>query len=66
MQSQLLAPLDILRNEIVYQLTAIELQIAPWSQQLKNSFEQLRQAQVYLDNDAVYICGNLSEKFHKR
>lgn len=65
-QSTLLQPLEILKNEIVFQLTALELHIDPWMKDVKEIKENFEQSQKYIDNHAIDICANFSEQFRAR
>lgn len=65
-QLSILQPLEILKNEIVFQLTALELHIDPWMQGVKVIKESFNQSQKYLDNHSTDICANYSENFRNR
>lgn len=65
-QSTLLQPLEMLKNEIVFQLTALELHIDPWLQRVVEIKESFNQSQKYLDNHSPVICANFSENFRNR
>lgn len=66
LQISLLKPLEHLRSEIVYHLTALELQIKPWAQQVNKSLNQLKTAQVYLDSQTNNICMETTNIFQNR
>ncbi|XP_058830362.1 prominin-1 isoform X2 [Topomyia yanbarensis] len=66
LQGSLLHPLEQLRGDIVYHLTALELQIHPWATQLNKSLTHLRNAQSYLDVEAAAVCHNKSDLFRGR
>ncbi|XP_063709538.1 prominin-1 isoform X2 [Culicoides brevitarsis] len=66
LQTSLLKPLENLRSEIVYHLTALELQIKPWAQQVNKSLNQLKTAQIYLDGQTTNICMDASETYQNR
>ncbi|XP_065083969.1 prominin-1-A isoform X1 [Ochlerotatus camptorhynchus] len=66
LQVSLLAPLEQLRGDIVYHLTALEFQLSPWATQVNKSLIHLRNAQSYLDAEAAEICHNKSEQFRRR
>lgn len=66
LQTSLLKPLENLRSEIVYHLTALELQIKPWAQQVNKSLNQLKTAQAYLDNQTTNICTDATETYQNR
>lgn len=65
-QSTILQPLEILKNEIVFQLTALELHIDPWMHRVKEIRESFNQSQKYLDEYSMEICANYSERFRDR
>lgn len=65
-QSTILQPLEILKNEIVFQLTALELHIDPWMKDVKEIKDNFEQSQKYIDSHAVDICANFSEQFRAR
>ena len=65
-QSTILAPLEILKNEIIFQLTALELHIDPWTHQIKQIRENFNQSQNFLDYYTIDICANFSEHFRSR
>uniref|UniRef100_A0A336K270 CSON005264 protein n=1 Tax=Culicoides sonorensis TaxID=179676 RepID=A0A336K270_CULSO len=66
LQLTLLQPLEHLRAEIVYHLTALELQIKPWAQQVNKNLNQLKNAQIYLDNETANICKNATDSYQNR
>lgn len=65
-QSTILEPLEILKNEIVFQLTALELHIDPWMHEVEEIKENFNQSQKYLDNHSSGVCANFSEIFRTR
>lgn len=65
-QSTVLKPLEILKNEIVFQLTALELHIEPWMKRIQEIKQSFNQSQHYLDHHSTYICANFSENFRNR
>lgn len=65
-QSTLLQPLEMLKNEIVFQLTALELQIDPWMLRVSEIRASFNQSQKYLDDHSAAICSNFSEHFRHR
>lgn len=65
-QSSILQPLEMLKNEIVFQLTALELHIDPWTERVKETGKSFSHAQRYLDDFSVEICANFSESFRSR
>lgn len=66
LQTSLLAPLEQLRGDIVYHLTALEFQLSPWATHVNKSLIHLRNAQSYLDAESAEICHNKSEHFRGR
>ncbi|XP_053678459.1 prominin-1 [Anopheles nili] len=66
LQLSLLAPLEQLRGDIVYHLTALELQLSPWAAQVNKSLTHLRNAQAFLDSDAAEVCYNRSDLYRDR
>lgn len=66
LQSSILQPLEMLKNEIVFQLTALELHIDPWMERVKLIKKNFNQSQKYLDDFSVEICANYSENFRNR
>lgn len=65
-QGSLLQPLEILKNEIVYQLTALELQIEPWMDRIMDMQVTYNHSQIFLDRNSHEICQNFSEIFRQR
>lgn len=65
-QSTILEPLEILKNEIVFQLTALELHIEPWMHEVEEIKENFNQSQKYLDNYSGAVCANFSDNFQSR
>jgi hypothetical protein len=45
---------------------ALELQIAPWTNQVNKSLNYLRSAQAFLDIESGEVCRNKSETFRQR
>ncbi|XP_038112149.1 prominin-1 isoform X1 [Culex quinquefasciatus] len=66
LQVSLLHPLEQLRGDIVYHLTALELQLSPWATQVNKSLIHLRNAQSYLDAESAEVCHNKSDQFRAR
>ncbi|XP_052862856.1 prominin-1 [Anopheles cruzii] len=66
LQLSLLAPLEQLRGDIVYHLTALELQLSPWATQVNKSLTHLRNAQTFLDAEAAEVCYNRSDTYRRR
>ncbi|XP_055627001.1 prominin-1 isoform X2 [Toxorhynchites rutilus septentrionalis] len=66
LQTSLLQPLEQLRGDIVYHLTALELQITPWAAQVNKSLNHLKDAQSYMDAESAEVCHNKSDLFRTR
>uniref|UniRef100_A0A182M467 Uncharacterized protein n=1 Tax=Anopheles culicifacies TaxID=139723 RepID=A0A182M467_9DIPT len=66
LQLSLLAPLEQLRGDIVYHLTALELQLSPWAAQVNKSLTHLRNAQTFLDTESAEVCYNRSDVYRAR
>ena len=66
LQFSLLQPIEALKNEIVFQLTALEIKIDPWMIQMKETRESFNQTQKYLNLYSTEICSNYSENFRSR
>lgn len=65
-QKTLLQPLEILKNEIIFQVTALELQIEPWMDKIKEIETNYNQTQAFLNQNVLEICANFSEDFRNR
>lgn len=65
-QKTLLQPLEILKNEIIFQVTALELQIEPWMDKVKEIESNFNQTQAFLNQNVLEICANFSENFRNR
>ncbi|GAB0100947.1 Prominin [Sergentomyia squamirostris] len=55
-----------LRTEILYHLTALELQKDPWEKQLNVSMSLLLRAQQVLTEESAVICLNHTEEYQRR
>ncbi|XP_055390329.1 prominin-like protein isoform X2 [Condylostylus longicornis] len=66
LQASILQPLELLRNEILYHLTALELQRDPWQKQVNQTLIHLRNIQGYLEATAAEICQNQTNIYRKR
>ncbi|XP_055908397.1 prominin-1-A [Eupeodes corollae] len=66
LQASILQPLEQLQNEILYHLTALELQRDPWAKQVNQTLNHLRNIQGYLDKTASEICSNQTTVYTKR
>ncbi|XP_055705243.1 prominin-1-A isoform X3 [Phlebotomus papatasi] len=58
--------LEQLRAELLYHLTALELQKDPWDKQLNISLKLLRSAQEIINEEAREICRNHTESYQIR
>lgn len=65
-QKTLLQPLEILKNEIIFQVTALELQIEPWMDKIKEIESNFNKTQAFLNQNVLEICANFSENFRNR
>lgn len=65
-QSTILQPIDVLKNEIIFHLTALELQIAPWMLQVREIELSFNKSQKFIDQQSAEICANYSQSFRKR
>jgi hypothetical protein len=66
LQFSMLQPLEVLKNEIIFQLTALEFLIDPWMDRVKAIRESFNQTQIYLNAHSTQICANYSENFRNR
>ncbi|KAH8319662.1 hypothetical protein KR074_003244 [Drosophila pseudoananassae] len=66
LQASILQPLENLQNEILYHLTALELQRDPWAKQVNQTLNHLKSIQGYLENKAGEICHNLTRSYTDR
>lgn len=66
-QQTILQPLETLKNEVIFHLTALELHMNPWIVQLRRTRENLSQTQDYLNAKAFgNACANYSENYRER
>lgn len=65
-QASVLHPLEILKNEIIFQLTALELQIEPWLFRIRDIQRNFNDSQEFLDKNSLEICANYSDNFRSR
>lgn len=61
-----LQPLERLRNEILFELTALELQKEPWIEMLNQSLSHLKTTQFFINSDSADICYNRSTLFKEK
>ncbi|KNC27769.1 hypothetical protein FF38_06963 [Lucilia cuprina] len=66
LQASILQPLEQLQNEILYHLTALELQRDPWAKQVNQTLNHLRNIQEYLEKMAGEICQNQTRIYTER
>ncbi|XP_039956468.1 prominin-2 isoform X1 [Bactrocera neohumeralis] len=66
LQASILQPLEQLQNEILYHLTALELQRDPWAKQVNQTLNHLRNVQGYLEKTAAEICSNQTRLYTER
>nr|XP_036231063.1 prominin-2 isoform X2 [Bactrocera oleae] len=66
LQASILQPLEQLQNEILYHLTALELQRDPWAKQVNQTLNHLRNVQGYLEKTAAEICNNQTRIYTER
>ncbi|BFG05641.1 uncharacterized protein DMAD_04334 [Drosophila madeirensis] len=66
LQASILQPLENLQNEILYHLTALELQRDPWAKQVNQTLNHLKSIQGYLENKAGEICHNMTRLYTDR
>ncbi|XP_067627769.1 prominin-1 isoform X2 [Eurosta solidaginis] len=66
LQASILQPLEQLQNEILYHLTALELQRDPWAKQVNQTLNHLRNVQGYLEKTAGEICHNQTRVYTER
>lgn len=65
-QSTLMQPLESLKNEIIFQLTALEIQIEPWMVKIIEIQSNFNQSQIYIDTKSDEIWNNFSLNFQHR
>ncbi|XP_059607998.1 prominin-1-A [Phlebotomus argentipes] len=58
--------LEQLRAELLYHLTALELQKDPWERQVNLSLRLLQSAQEIMSDEATEICKNHTEAYQRR
>lgn len=66
LQTTIMQPLEQIRGDILYHLTALELQKDPWSQQINQSLTNLRTVQYFINRDASKICSEKSDEYIDR
>lgn len=58
--------LEQLRAELLYHLTALELQKDPWEKQLNLSLNLLKNSQEIINDEASEICKNQTDGYQVR
>uniref|UniRef100_A0A1B0AP20 Prominin n=1 Tax=Glossina palpalis gambiensis TaxID=67801 RepID=A0A1B0AP20_9MUSC len=66
LQASILQPLEQQQNEILYHLTALELQRDPWAKQVNQTMNHLRNVQEYLEKTVGEICHNQTRIYTER
>lgn len=66
MQATILQPLERLRSEIQFELTALQLQKEPWTDLVNQSLSHLKTTQYFIDQDSADICFNKTLLFKMR
>ncbi|XP_037024841.1 prominin-1-A [Bradysia coprophila] len=66
LQTAVFQPLEKTKNDIIYHLTALELQRGPWSHQVNQSLLQLKTAQFFLSQKANDVCVAKTRDFKER
>lgn len=66
LQANILQPLERLRSEIQFELTALQLQKEPWTDMVNQSIIHLKTTQYFINQDSADICYNKSISFKLR
>lgn len=66
LQANILQPLERLRSEIQFELTALQLQKEPWTDMVNQSLIHLKTTQLLINQDSADICYNKSTSFKLR
>lgn len=66
LQATILQPLERLRSEIQFELTALQLQKEPWTDMVNQSLIHLKTTQLLINQDSADICYNKSTSFKMR
>lgn len=66
LQANILQPLERLRSEIQFELTALQLQKEPWTDMVNKSLNHLKTTQYLINQDSADICYNTSVLFKLR
>ncbi|KAJ6647515.1 Prominin-1 [Pseudolycoriella hygida] len=66
LQTSIFQPLEKTKNDIIYHLTALELQRVPWLTQVNQSLQNLKTAQFFMSQKANEICIAKTRDFKER
>lgn len=66
LQANILQPLERLRSEIQFELTALQLQKEPWTDMVNQSLTHLKTTQFFINQDSAEICSNKTMAFKLR
>lgn len=66
LQTNVLQPLERLRSEIQFELTALQLQKEPWVEMVNQSLVHLKATQYFINQDSADICFNKTLMFKQR
>lgn len=66
LQASIMQPLERLRSEIQFELTALQLQKEPWMDMVNQSLSHLKTTQYFIDQDSADICYNKSVLYKLR
>lgn len=64
--SNTLQPMEQIRNDILFHLTALQLQREPWAEMVNQSLIHLRTTQYFLNQNSADVCFNRSLIFKTR
>lgn len=66
LQTNYMQPLEQLRSDVIYHLTALELQRNPWQQQINQTLLHLKTIKFFMNEQAKEICYNRSQIYINR
>lgn len=66
LQAAVMQPLEQLRGDVLYHLTALELQRDPWMKQINDSLQHLKTIQYFIDHEVHDLCENRSKTYTNR
>lgn len=66
LQTTILQPLERLRSDIHFELTALQIQRQPWVEMVNQSLTNLKTTQFFINQDSGDICFNKSVLFKER